>query len=192
MSRVRWDAIREARQILARQPVFLDTETTGLDEQAEIIEISVVDHDGAVLLDTLVRPQGQVPLEASRVHGLTDAHLRQAPTWDRVWPQVQQVLRGRVVAIYNADYDVRLMRQSNARYGLPWALPDTEFVCIMKLYARFRGERNRRTGDYRWWKLEQAGRHCRIPIPNSHRALEDTRLARAVLQHIAAQTLPGW
>ena len=192
MSRVRWNAIREAQQVLSRRPVFLDTETTGLDQRAEIVEISVVAHDGRVLLDTLVRPQGRVPLDASRVHGLTDAHLRQAPTWEQVWPQVQQVLQGRVVAIYNADYDVRLMRQSNARYGLRWDLPGAEFFCIMKLYARFRGQRNPRTGDYRWWRLEEAGRQCGIPIPNSHRALQDTRLARAVLQHIAAQPVPGW
>ncbi|HID85120.1 MAG TPA: 3'-5' exonuclease, partial [Anaerolineales bacterium] len=42
----RWDAIRTAKAWLKRRPVYLDTETTGLDEGAEIIEIAVVDTNG--------------------------------------------------------------------------------------------------------------------------------------------------
>jgi DNA polymerase III epsilon subunit-like protein len=37
--------------------VFLDLETTGLDPRTdEIVEIGILDEDGRVLLDTLVRP----------------------------------------------------------------------------------------------------------------------------------------
>lgn len=184
----RWDAIRLAQAWLAERPVFLDTETTGLDDYAEIVEIAIVDADGRTLLNTLVRPQGQVPWEAVRVHGLTNERLQHAPSWPQVWPQVQQALQGRLVAIYNAEYDVRLLQQTNARYRLPFDLPDTRFVCIMELYAAYRGVRQ---GDaFRRWSLEQAGQALGIPLPNSHRALDDTLLAKAVLERIAAEKLP--
>ncbi|MFB6287159.1 MAG: 3'-5' exonuclease, partial [Candidatus Bipolaricaulia bacterium] len=50
-----------ARQWLDRAPLFLDTETTGIDERAEICEIAVVAADGTSLVDTLVRPTGPIP-----------------------------------------------------------------------------------------------------------------------------------
>src|SRR5690606_37121994 len=47
---------RQARAWLAANALILDTETTGLDADAEVVELAVIDCAGAVLLDTLVRP----------------------------------------------------------------------------------------------------------------------------------------
>ena len=46
-------AIQKAKRIHSMHPVFLDVETTGLDEQAEIVEVGVVDSEGSTLLDSL-------------------------------------------------------------------------------------------------------------------------------------------
>ena len=53
----RQQAILRAQQLLAQQPIYLDTETTGVRSNAEIVEICLVDHDGTVILDSLVRPR---------------------------------------------------------------------------------------------------------------------------------------
>ncbi len=185
----RWDAIRQAKTWLKRQPVYLDTETTGLGEDAEVIEIAIVDADGCPLVNTLIRPQGEVPPDASRVHGLTTAMLQGAPTWPEAWPQIQAAMAGRLVLIYNADYDVRLMQQTAARYGMAFEVPGAEFGDLLMLYSEFKGQRAP-DGSLRRWRLEQVGRELRIPIPNSHRALDDTLLAREVHRKIAAQALP--
>jgi DNA polymerase-3 subunit epsilon len=50
------DAIRTAREILALVPVYLDTETTGLGSDAQVIDIALIDTDGTELINTLVRP----------------------------------------------------------------------------------------------------------------------------------------
>ena len=52
----RQNAIMIARQVIAQNPVYLDTETTGLEKTDEIVEISIVDDSGQVLLDSLVKP----------------------------------------------------------------------------------------------------------------------------------------
>ncbi len=44
--------------------MILDTETTGLYD-AEIVELSIIDTAGNVLLDTLVRPTRPIPAEAT-------------------------------------------------------------------------------------------------------------------------------
>ncbi|NPA93265.1 MAG: 3'-5' exonuclease [Chloroflexi bacterium] len=185
----RWSAIRKAKAWLDRQPVYLDTETTGLGPEAEVIEIAIVDADGRPLLDTLIRPQGEVPEDASRVHGLTTAMLQGAPTWPQVWPQIQAALAGRLVLMYNASYDLRVMEQTAARYGMTFDIPGAEFGDLLELYSEYKGVRGQE-GDLRRWRLEQAGRELQIPIPNSHRALDDTLLAREVHRKIANEPLP--
>ncbi len=186
----RWDAIRTAKAWLQQRPVYLDTETTGLGPEAEIIEIAIVDTDGTPLLNTLVRPQGTVPWDATQVHGLTEAQLRKAPTWREVWPRVRQALSQRLVLIYNAEYDVRLMEQTSRRYGISFQIPGAEFQCLMRLYGEYKGTPAPEGEGYKRWRLEQAGQALGIPLPNSHRALDDTLLARALHLKIAAQPLP--
>ena len=168
-------AVERARQLWTTQPVFLDTETTGLSSTAEIVEISIIDHDGSALLDTLVRPRSPIPPDAVRVHGITDAMVRQAPTWMHVWPQVESILQGRSVGIYNAEFDLRMMQQSHKQIGMPWRTPSSRFFCIMKLYSDY-------SGALKWQRLDMAGRQCRLSLPNTHRARDDTLLARAVFQ----------
>jgi len=70
---------RQARAWLGVNALILDTETTGLDEHAEIVEIAVIDCTGAVLLDTLVRPAGPIPAEAVEIHGITNEMVVQIP-----------------------------------------------------------------------------------------------------------------
>jgi DNA polymerase III epsilon subunit-like protein len=181
----RRQAIEEARRAVADQPVYLDTETTGLDADSEIVEICILDHLGRPLVDTLVRPEGRIPPGATRIHGITDAMVRDAPRWPEAWPAALRALAGRRVGIYNADYDVGMIRRVNQRHGLGRA--NAGAFCIMKLYARYHGEpSDRRAGEYRWQRLEDAGRQCRIVAEGDlHRARADTALARAVLHHMA-------
>jgi DNA polymerase-3 subunit epsilon len=176
-----------AQAALTGRPLYLDTETTGLGAHDEIIEICLLEADGSVLLTSLVRPQHTIPADVVRIHRITNAMVADAPTWAELWPQVAEQIEGRRLAIYNADFDLRMMRQSHARYGLPWARHERQSLCIMKLYAQFRGDWNQAYRSYRWHSLENAGRQCGIALPNSHRAADDALLARAVLHAIAGQ-----
>lgn len=179
-------AIQAAKNYLERQPLFLDTETTGLDSRSEIIEVCIADQHGAVLFQSLVKPTQPIPIDAVRIHGITNAHVQDAPSWPDVWPQIQNLITGRVIGIYNAEFDLRMIRQTNAWYKIQWRpAKETTFFCIMLLYAQFIGEKDYRRGGYRLHSLEKAGRQCRIPIPNSHRAVDDTLLARQVLRYLA-------
>ena len=174
----RQSAVQTALRIWETGPVFLDTETTGLHSNAEIIEITVIDSTGEVLLDRLIKPRRPIPVDVVRIHGIHEEMVRDAPGWMQVWPQVEAVLRGRSVGIYNADFDLRLMQQSHRLNGMLWRPPESSVFCIMKLYTDF-------SGAWSWQKLEDAGRQCRIPLPNTHRAKDDALLARAIFQYRA-------
>ena len=47
----RREAVLVAQQKLAQEPLYLDTETTGLGPYAEVVEISILDAEGGVVLD---------------------------------------------------------------------------------------------------------------------------------------------
>ena len=186
----RAEAVKMAREWISRKPVYFDTETTGIGPNDGIIEIAVLDHDGAILVDELVKPIGTIPANATAIHGITNEMVKTASQWDVVWPRVEAAFINRVVGIYNADFDLRMIRQTHQKNWLSWFEPEgTLFFCIMKLYAQFYGQWNAQHRNYRWQSLEQAGRQCGIPLPNSHRAKDDTLLSRAVLEFMANQEI---
>jgi DNA polymerase III epsilon subunit-like protein len=133
----------------------------------------------------LVKPSIKIAPEAQRVHGIGETTLASAPRWLTLWPQVEPILAGRLVGIYNAEFDLRMLQQTNQKYRIRWDPASASFFCIMKLYAQFYGEWNRKTGGYRYQSLELAGRQCGIQLPHRHQASADSLLARAVLHHMA-------
>jgi DNA polymerase III subunit epsilon len=184
----RRNAIFEAQALLDTNPVFLDTETTGMHLSAEVIEIGVIDDAGAVLFDSFVRPRGKIDPAAGRVHGITNEMLIDAPNWEEIWPQAEAVLIDRSIGVYNVEFDLRLIKQSHNRSWLHWSLPDSSFFDIMRLYASFYGDWDPVHRSYRYQSLELAGRQCRISLPNAHRAIDDCLLTRAVLHFMADST----
>lgn len=169
--------------------VFLDTETTGLDASAEIVEISIIDRTGHVLLDTMVRPVAPIPMDASRIHGITDEMVIDAPSWPELVGLVSETLRGRRVVIYNAKYDLRLMRQASTLAGVDPSWVDAlRSECAMSAYSEHVGEVNPKTGAFRWHKLTDAATRCGVQSDGAHRALADCFMTLGVLQHMAGQS----
>ena len=181
---IRQQAIEVAQRVRAARPVYLDTETTGLGKDDEIIEISIIDDDGQTLLETLVKPSQPIPAESTRVHGITDLDVQTARSWPAIWPLVRSAMFGRLVVLYNEDFDMRMMQQSHARYRLPWKDKFNTFD-LLKLYAEYRGEWDPRRRSYRYQSLANAGAQCKIALPNAHRTTADTLLTRALLHYVA-------
>ena len=171
-----------ARDWLALNPLYLDTETTGLSGHDEVVQIAIIDSDGNVLLNALVNPRVPIGAEAASVHGITSAMLGRAAVFDELLPAIQAVLNDRDVVIYNADFDVRMMAQSvrDSILVMPCSVH-----CAMKLYAQYHGDWNPRHRSYRWQSLESAARRFGIDASGAHDALADARITRQVLLALA-------
>lgn len=177
--------IQRTRQIQAYDPIFMDTETTGFSPDDVVIEVGVVDLSGRTLYESLIKPSIPIPGDATAVHGITEDMLTGAPGWKDAWNEMQPVLEGRYIGAYNADFDLRMMKQTHGRYWLDWTLDDKSFFCVMKLYAAFYGQPSSRSNGFRFHKLEAAGAACRISLPNAHRAVDDAKLTAALFNFIA-------
>ncbi len=176
--RDRADAIDWADSVIAdRRVVYLDTETTGLGLHAEIVDIAVITGAGAVLFNSLVKPDRPIPEDASLIHGIFDDHVADAPRWPEIASWLQTLLADARVIVYNAEYDSTMINQSCARISEPTFAHGWE--CAMLQYAAFVGEPGFR-GDYRWHRLENAAAAFGI-VPGGHRALEDAIACRNVV-----------
>ena len=94
--------------------VVLDTETTGINNQAVIIQIAVTDLHGNELLNTLIKPskKKRMPADAKAVHGINMEALHSAPYFRDIISELSNIIDGKTVLIYNAEYDQRLIEQT--------------------------------------------------------------------------------
>lgn len=86
--------------------VILDSETTGLYDEAQIVQLAIIDTQGQTLFDSLLRPSVEIESGAAAVHGLTMDALANAPTIADIWPEVRSILdRAERIVVYNAEFD---------------------------------------------------------------------------------------
>lgn len=197
-----------ARQTLADPAtVILDTETTGLHEGARIVEIAVISVDGRVLLDSLVNPGVPIPAESTRIHGITDSMVQDAPSFSDLLVPLTEALHNRSIVIYNRRFDkrrlavelhhhysarqVNLEKPRNGRRRIhpaarAWLAAHTWADCAMEAYAEWYGDW---TWDYQARDddpLDRQGsyRWQRLPAAG-HRAADDCRAVIDILQKMA-------
>ncbi|QUG93075.1 hypothetical protein GR140_30375 (plasmid) [Pseudomonas putida] len=103
----------------------VDTETTGLGDDAQIIELAIGDMHGNILFKSRLRPTVSIEPEASGINGILDEHLLGAPTWPEIASEVTALLEGHSVVIFHAEYDRRLLRQTAAAFGMPDPWPES-------------------------------------------------------------------
>lgn len=105
--------------------IVLDTETTGLDpaDGHRIIEIGCVE-----LLDHVptgntfhyyLNPERLIPLEAQRVHGLTDEFLAGKPLFSAVVEELLEFFGDAPLVIHNAAFDMKFINAELVRLSRP-------------------------------------------------------------------------
>ncbi len=172
-----------ARKLLALKPVVIDTETTGLDRQAEIVEIAILDLDGQVLFESRVKPVKGIPAEATRIHGITDEMVKDCPDFGEITPYLFAI-HGHPVTGYNVEFDIRMINQSARAVGITDSFnPDR--ADIMELFAKYYGDYSEYHGNYRFQSLAKACLELGILPNSSHAARADAEQARQVLVKLA-------
>jgi DNA polymerase-3 subunit epsilon len=144
--------------------VVVDTETTGGrawsgDRITEIAAVVVRNGEIVELFETLVNPQRSIPPFVTRLTNITWAMVKDAPTFDRVAPDVMRVLEGNVFVAHNAMFDWRfvtseLTRSTGRKLG-------GRRLCTVKIARKVLPQLSRRSLDHvaRYYGVEIRGRH---------------------------------
>lgn len=176
-----------ARALFAGENFYIiDTETTGIGKTDEVVQIGVIDKNGEVVLDTLVRPTQRVPSGAINVHGISNEMLADAPSFDDVYTTLSIKLAGAPLVAYNMDFDWRLLQQTVNLYKLPM-LRVGKRHCAMKQYAAFRGSWNNQRYSYKWHSLSSAATYEKITVVDAHSALGDVRMTLELMRCMARE-----
>lgn len=183
----RRQAVQWAQNLLARNFYVLDTETTGLGERDEIIQIGIVDADGNAVLDQLIKPSIPIPPGAARVHGITDDDVINSPIFSSLYIKLSSLLAGETVIAYNMDFDWRMLQQTVARYRLP-DIRIGKRDCAMKQYAKYKGKRSGQGRGYVWHKLTSALAQESIAVEDAHNALGDARMTLELVRKMASSS----
>lgn len=166
--------------------VILDLETTGKDQHApatEIVEISILNKDGNPLLNTLVRPERAIPPSVTDLHGISDLMVANAPTFSEIFPWIAAAISGKVLIVYNAQYDIYLLDNLIIRNHL--TMPSFDSWCLMLAYADYYKAPGRYYGSYAWQRLGEACEQQEVQLTDAHRALGDTLATWRLLQALA-------
>lgn len=170
--------------------LIVDTETTGLEPSDEILEFAACDLTGNAMFESLIRPTKKKSWKtAQSIHGISASDVETAPTWVQVASAIEDLLRDRMVLIYNAQYDVRLIRQSaQAAAVMP---PVLSAECVMLQFARWRGIRSWRHQSWKWHKLDVAAKDVGVKrVGRAHRAMSDAQLTAAIVRAIGMKADP--
>jgi len=107
--------------------VCLDTETTGLDESAEIIEIGmvkVIDGQIADRYSQLIKPYNSIPETITQLTSIDDAMVADQPHWEGVEQAVLDFIGDYTLVAHNVSFD-RGMLENHLGRVLPNQWVDT-------------------------------------------------------------------
>lgn len=161
---------------MAARPIYYDTETTGIKADSDrIVEIAAYDPVNDCSFEELVNPGIPIPLEASKVHNITDDMVQDAPSFREIGEKFIRFCSGDVILIaHNNDhFDVHFLRHEFQRHHLE--MPKWKFFDTLKWARRYRPDLPRHP-------LQFLREIYGIEANNAHRALDDVIVLHQVFE----------
>jgi DNA polymerase III subunit epsilon len=170
--------------------IVLDTETTGLDPLSgdRIVEIGGVEIINLVptgrVYHSYFNPERDMPPDAARVHGLTDAFLADKPVFASAAADVLDFIGDAPLVIHNAPFDLGFLNAELARLGFP-VLPPSRAVDTLVMARRlFPGAPNSLDALCKRFGIDTSAREW-------HGALLDARLLAEAYLELRGGRQPG-
>lgn len=168
--------------------VVLDFETTGFrtEDGDRPVELAVVKMSEAGILDQdswLVNPERPIPASATAIHGITDAMVSDAPTYDMVMEYFLDFMGdcGIICGHNLIKFDSSFLRFGFTEYGIK--KPKLQMIDTLDL-ARGRWARGRTPGKVANHKLGTLLEHIGVEHGQAHRGLDDSIATAKLLNHL--------
>ena len=168
----------ENRLLTSLTYVVFDTETTGLqpekgDEIVQIAALRIVNgqlQEGEIF-DSLVHPGRPIPPASTKIHGIDDGMVTDAPDISEAGRRFHSFCQGAVLVAHNAPFDMSFLRRHEAAIGLSFENPVLDTVLLSAIVF---GQSDIHTLDA---LAERLG--IEIPEDMRHTAIGDTRATAA-------------
>ncbi len=163
--------------ISLNQPLaILDLEATGLSITTDrIIEIGIIkiSPDGSrEEFQKRINPEMPIPAESTEIHHITDADVKDAPTFKEVLPELEEFLKDADFAGYNSNkFDLPLLAEEMLRAGSSMDLSGKKHIDVQNIFHKM----EQRT------LIAALAFYCNKDLTNAHSAMADAEATWDVL-----------
>ena len=163
--------------------VIFDLETTGISPNYdEVIEISALKVKGGEVVDefnTLVNPGRKIPFGATKVNGITNAMVAEAPAFSHVLAEFLDFAEGLVLVGHNiARFDMKFIwRDAEQYFG---EIPQNNYVDTLQVARKHLPKMEHH-------RLVDLAEHYGISSEGAHRALNDCYMNQKVYECMVSE-----
>jgi len=153
-----------------RPLVFLDIETTGATARnSRITEIGALRIENGQIVKTfkqLINPEQSVPPFITRMTGISDDMLWDAPHFRTIADDLELFLDGALFIAHNVNFDYGFIQSEFARIGQSFNM---DKACTVRLSRKLYPE-------HRSHRLDKVIERMGVKIENRHRAFDDAEV----------------
>lgn len=160
---------------------IIDIETTGgMAKRDKITEVGIVIHDGERIIDeftSLVNPNRSIPPNITRITGITNDMVLDAPQFYEIAKTIVEMTEGAVFVAHNVRFDYSFIKQAFEELGYTYSKRQ---LCTVRLSRKaFPGLKS--------YALGNLIKHFGISVNARHRALDDARATAIILGKILSE-----
>jgi len=159
----------------------VDIETTGgTPIDSKITEIAIIITDGTTIKDsyeTLINPEVPIPYNITRLTGIDNSMVAEAPRFFEVGKEILKYLTGRVFVAHNVNFDYGHIKREFKDLGFDF---EAEKLCTVRMSRKvFPGLPS--------YSLGKLSRSLGITLTSHHRAMADTAATTEIFHLIKEQ-----
>ncbi len=150
--------------------VFLDIETTGASARtSKITEIGAIRVENGRAVKSfkqLINPERSVPQFITRMTGISDEMLWDAPTFRTIADDLELFLDGAIFVAHNVNFDYSFISQEFAQIGYSFSM---DRACTVRLSRRLYPQ-------HRSHRLDMIIERMGLQVESRHRAYDDAEV----------------
>jgi DNA polymerase-3 subunit alpha (Gram-positive type) len=163
--------------------IAFDTETTGLWAPSNrMVEIGAVrftlNHDRTEIYSSLIRSELPIPPDVTRIHGITDEMIFDAPLVEEILPKFFDFCGPAVLVAHNAPFDISFVRCEADRVKVD--CPRNPILDTVDMYRQLHP-------DLPSYSLLALSTKFRLAESQRHRALADAEMVMNLIRNAAAK-----
>ncbi|MEN6456146.1 MAG: 3'-5' exonuclease [Prolixibacteraceae bacterium] len=157
--------------------IFLDLETTGINIVTDrIVEIALlkINLDGTEeSREMRINPEMPIPEHSSKIHGIYDDDVKDAPTFREVARSLAQFIEGCDLAGFNSNrFDIPLLAEEFIRVDVDIDMKRKKFIDVQAIFHKM--EKRTLAAAFKFY--------CHQELDGAHGAMVDTRATYDVLK----------
>lgn len=164
--------------------VFVDIETNGLDHiRGRVIEVAAIRVEQGVVVKEfrqLIDPGTPLPRFITRLTGIRDDDVRDAPLFMAIAEELAEILEGAVFVAHNVRFDYSFLKQEFKRIGKEFR---PQQLCTVRLSRALYPQ-------YRTHALQDVITRHNLHAPSRHRAYDDAHVLWQFVWHIQQTFAP--